>query len=488
MTPQPPAQAADSSRIRAAAAALDCPTELLPVALAAFTGAPEPAPGAARSLLEAAFAAVDRVPRHEIGTGDLTAAAQDWPALSVTVPATPWQAATLVDRLVDLLRPLTAGRLREVAAGLGVEAGDLVRRLHAADDPSVAEEREKPAGRAGRTMREALAAGPDPVAGLRVWTMAVPGLAAGDPATWPRVFEDALRGAVLEVLARAADGLLRISRLDPAPAEWSAGGEGLTACRPVPGSPHGLQARLMPAPAQRPLLPGWDRPVWPADTSSGAPRGSAWRWEVGWPLPDGTFQAQAGYSVTEPSRAMAKFAAEQTLAELLPAAPGLRQSFTGRLLIPRSRPPAGDDPALRVITLRSLLRGVSRAGGDDDDEGPTRAQAWQRIVEGISLPAPRPPEPAAADDRALAQLLDFLAVQAVVLSPPALRYLAGVDHRAGPLAMDRRHARGLRRAMEPATAEEAGQLAADLGPLLPGTAWTDLLDAAGLERFLNAEP
>ncbi|MFI1769116.1 hypothetical protein ACH41H_44790 [Streptomyces sp. NPDC020800] len=486
MTPQPPSPASDFSRIRAAAAALERPAELLPVAVAAFTGAPEPAPGAARSLLEAVFAVVDRVPQHEIGTGDLTAAAQDWPALSVTVPATPWQAATLVDRLVDLLRPLTAGRLGEVAAGLGVEKGDLVRRLHAADQLDDRDEPAEPAGRAGRTLREALAAEPDPVAGLGVWTMAVPELAAADPATWPRVFEDALRGAVLEALARAADGLLRISRHAPAPAEWTATGEGLTACRPVPGSPYGLQARLMPAPAQQPLLPGWDRPVWPANTSSGELRSPGWRWEVGWPLPDGTFQAQAGYSTTEPSQAMAKFAAEQTLAELLPAARGLRQSFTGRLLVPRSRPPAGDDPALRVVTLRSLLQGVSRAG--DDDEAPTRAQAWQRIAEGISLPAPRRPEPAAADDRALAQLLDFLAAQAVVLTPPALLYLAGVDHHAGPLAIDRRHARGLRRAMEPATAEEAGQLEADLGPLLPGTAWTDLLDPAGLEHFLNAEP
>ncbi|MEO3978971.1 hypothetical protein [Streptomyces sp. CAU 1734] len=483
MTPEPPSPAADFSRIRAAAAALDCPAGQLPVAVAAFTGAPAPVPGPARSLLEAVFAVVDRVPRHEIGTGDLTAAAEDWPALSVTVPATPWQAAALVDRLVDLLRPLSAGRLREVAAGLGVGVGDLVLRLHAAVEPDARDEPEKPAG---RTLRDALDA--DPAAALRVWTMAVGELAAGDPDAWPRVFEDALRGTVLEALARAAAGLLRVSRFAPAPLEWTADGRGLTACRPVPGSPHGLQARLMPAPAQRPLLPGWDRPVWPDGTNSGAP-GGAWRWEAGWPLPDGTFQPQAGYSATEQSRALAQFAAEQTLAELLPRARGLRQSFTGRLLIPRSRPPAGDDPALRVVTLRSLLRGVSRAGGDeDDDEAPTRAQAWQRIAESISLPAPRHPEPAAADERTLAQLTDFLAAQAVVLTPPALRYLAGADHHAGPLAMDRRHARGLRRAMEPATAEEAAQLEADLGPLLPGTAWTELLDAAGLERFLDAEP
>ncbi|MFK0047731.1 hypothetical protein ACIQU4_27320 [Streptomyces sp. NPDC090741] len=486
MAQELPSTAADFSRIRAAAAALDCPAELLPVAVAAFTGAPEPAPGPARSLLEAVFAAVDRVPRHEIGTGDLETAAQDWPALSVTVPATPWQAATVVDGLVDLLRPLTAGRLRDAAAGLGVEAGELVRRLHDADHPDGRQELENPAGPAGRTLREALAAGPDWTAGLRVWMLAVPELAAQDPSTWPQVFEDALRGAVLEVLARAAAGLLRVSRPDPAPLQWSAAGEVLTAGRPVPGSAHGIQARLRPAKAQRPLLPGWDRPVWPLGETNGA-SGEAWRWEAGWPLPDGTFQGQAGCSATEPSQAMAKFAAEQTLAELLAGARGLRQSFTGRLLVPRSQRPAGDDPALRVITLRSLLLGTSRADCGDG-EAPTRVQAWQQIAEGISLPAPRRPELAAADDRALPQLIDFLTAQAVVLTPPALRYLAGVDHHAGPLAMDRRHARGLRRAMEPATAEEAEQLAADLGPLLPGTAWTDLLDPGVLERFLDEGP
>ncbi|MEW1637605.1 hypothetical protein AB0469_26485 [Streptomyces sp. NPDC093801] len=40
--------------------------------------------------------------------------------------------------------------------------------------------------------------------------------------------------------------------------------------------------------------------------------------------------------------------------------------------------------------------------------------------------------------------------------------------------------------MEPATAEEAQQLEADLGTLLPGTAWPDLLDPVVLERFLSS--
>ncbi|WP_332756902.1 hypothetical protein [Streptomyces sp. MT206] len=486
MTFKIPSPTPDPSRIRAAAAALDCPAELLPAAVAAFTGAATPEPGPARDLLRAAFAVVDRVPRHEIGTGDLTIAAQDWPALSVTVPVTPWQAATLVDRFVDLLRPLTVHRLREVAAGLGVEAGALVHRLQNAEDQDSRGEPDVSAGWAGRTLHEALAAGPDWTAALRVWTLAVPELAAEDPANWPLVFEDVLRGAVLEMLAQAADGLLRASRFTPASLEWVADGKGFTAHQPVSASSHGLQARLQPAHPKGPLLPGWDRPVWPADGTSWTPPREAWRWEVGWPLPDGTFQGQAGYCATEPSRALARFAAEQTIAELLPGARGLRQSFTGRLLVPRRQPLTGDDPAMRVVTLRSLLLGASRA--DPDDAAPTRAQAWQRIAENISLPAPCPPESAAADERTLQQLLHFLAVQAVVLTPPAHRYLSGLDHHAAPLSMDHRHARGLRRAMEPATAQEAEQLEADLGPLPPGTEWTDLLDPALLEAFLDARP
>lgn len=92
--------------------------------------------------------------------------------------------------------------------------------------------------------------------------------------------------------------------------------------------------------------------------------------------------------------------------------------------------------------MRSLLRGMDRASGDDEAEAPTRVQAWERIAEGISLPTPRRPEPAGAGagDRTLQQLLGFLAAQAVVLTPPALPYLAGVDHHAGPLAMYLRHA------------------------------------------------
>ncbi|MEW1637604.1 hypothetical protein AB0469_26480 [Streptomyces sp. NPDC093801] len=99
------------------------------------------------------------------------------------------------------------------------------------------------------------------------------------------------------------------------------------------GSAHGLQADPWPVKAQRPLLPGWDRPVWPCETTDGAPGEG---WTAGGELAAARrhVPGQAGYSAIEPSLAMAKFAAEQPLAELLAGASGLRQSFTGRLLVP----------------------------------------------------------------------------------------------------------------------------------------------------------
>ncbi|MEW1637603.1 hypothetical protein AB0469_26475 [Streptomyces sp. NPDC093801] len=78
---------------------------------------------------------------------------------------------------VDLLRPLNAHQ-REVAADLDVEMGALIRRLHHGDLPDARQDLEPVAGRAGRTLGEALAAAPDWTTALRVWTLAVPELAA----------------------------------------------------------------------------------------------------------------------------------------------------------------------------------------------------------------------------------------------------------------------------------------------------------------------
>ncbi|MEV8334303.1 hypothetical protein [Streptomyces niveus] len=44
--------------------------------------------------------------------------AEEWPALPVTLPPTPWQAATLVDGLAALVTALSAAELREAAEGL----------------------------------------------------------------------------------------------------------------------------------------------------------------------------------------------------------------------------------------------------------------------------------------------------------------------------------------------------------------------------------
>lgn len=224
-----------------------------------------------------------------------------------------------------------------------------------------------------------------------------------------------------------------------------------------------------------------------------------WRWEVGWRLPSGRFIDQEG--TTESTVAAAVFGAEQTLASLLRHAPAVRQRFTGRLLVPRTAAPRpGTDPALDVVSLRSLLLAVfnedrSASGGPEPDGDrwppvPHTGSDGQlgsltaALFDHISLPFPDEGESANNAVPGSPAFTRFLAQHAVVLTPPALTYLADLSGTHGLAAVRDRHAAGLRAVLD-GGADYADRLTADLGPLPTGMAWTDLSDPTTLERFLD---
>jgi hypothetical protein len=158
------------------------------------------------------------------------------------------------------------------------------------------------------------------------------------------------------------------------------------------------------------------------------------------------------------------------------------------------------DPAILVLGLRPLLGAVCDEYRSEENH-PESATGWRVLphqdenkecslvailLDNCSLPCPELGDPANDADPASAAFDDFLRSHAVVLTPSARAYLAGLSH-AGPgeLSLRRRHEAAMRTVFA-AGGEEADLLDAETGPLPDSTAWIDLLDVAALEEFLAA--
>ncbi|WDN56126.1 hypothetical protein [Streptomyces clavuligerus] len=462
-----------SSRIERAARMRGCAPQELPGAVSAFLDEVPPRNALAQSLARQVFALLDGAPLGTFMIGDLERTAGSWPELPRTFPVMPWQAVTLVDSLAALLRDLDPSGLRDAAEGFALRRGELAIPLR--DAHGTQEDSGDEAG--GWFAREERLLDTLAVTGPRAWS---------PPQTL------AVRAALLGRLAGLGDGLLRLSEHEPRPLEWTVTNRTRTAYTPVPGSPNTLQARLARERA-RARPPGrWDEVMW---GTAAVPVRDHWRWEVGWPLPGGAFVTQEG--TAEATCEAAVFAAEQTVAALLRRAPGVRQRFTGRLLVPRTRGCAGGSQ-VRVVSLRALLLAVF-----NEDRSTSGEQAlWPPVphttpdhglgsfaaalFDHIGVPCPSPGERANTAPPGTEAFTGFLAEHAVVLTPPARAYLTAASAGEGDRPLRERHASGLDAVLHPSGAEEADRLTADMGPLPAGVfAWTDLLDPAVLERFLD---
>ncbi|MEU5476677.1 hypothetical protein [Streptomyces mirabilis] len=461
------------SRIQAAVRHLNSPVPRLPDVICAFAGEPVPTDPLARRLISETFAAVDAVPLGTIAVHDLAQTADDWPALPITFPPTPWQAATLVDAIADLLRPLAPDDLRAAAAGFALRYADLNLALLGIDLHQGAES-------APEARRWTL--GETTGAGYLEEQSRVEELRDIPPASWTPTQCMAVRKALIEHLAGLGDGLLRVTEHVPAPLAWDRACDlQHQASVPVPHSPNVIEVRLRPEPLTDPVVLHFDRALWPRP---GTPPRAPWRWEVGWTLPDGEFIEETG--TVETTYSAATFAAEQTAAGYLRAAPAVRQRYTGRLLVPR---PAGElsgtDPALKVVTLRRILWAAS---GQDFDTKPSLDNLLASLFDTLSLPYPRGGDPSIGQRPGHEAFDAFLATHAVVLTPPARAYLQGVCAAGSDGgSVHERHGAGLRRALAAASDEESERLVSDVGPLPNGVAWIDLYDAAGLDRFFSAD-
>jgi hypothetical protein len=460
----------------------------LVTAVCAFRGYPPPGPGLAAQLVGGAFTALDQVPLDvRLYVHDLQGTAEDWPALPITLPPTPWQAATLVDDLAALVTALSAAELREAAEGLALTRGEValaydqpVLARDWADDNEPLPDSEAPPR--SRLIRKAEL--------LQMFDHV-------DPPDWTPEQTDAVRKALLIRLASLGDALLRVSALPPAPLDWQTGGERLTARVPVPGAPQPLEAQVAAEPVEPHPFTTWDEPVW-GSTKTAASR-ERWRWSVGWRSANGAFHTDAGS--TEASQAAARFGAEQTLAEYAAQAPTVRQRSRYRLLVPRQPDTlAMSDPAVLVLGLRPLLEAVCDEYRTEANH-PESATGWRVLphqdekkesslvailLDDCYLPCPELGDPANDADPTSAAFEDFLRSHAVVLTPPARAYLAGLSH-AGPgeLPLRQRHEAAMRTVFA-AGGEEADLLSADMGPLPDGMAWIDLLDVTALEEFVAA--
>ena len=474
----PPDEPAGCSRVRDAARYLGAEPDRLPDAVCAFAGEPAPAAPVARRLLADAFTALDSVPRGILAVHDLRHTAGDWPGVPRTLPPTPHEAVTLVRALASLLHPLNAGELRAAAAGFALRRGSLYLALRAEE---VRRFRDLP--RIG--LLPVLGNGDDPAGMLSTEDeqARTGALRETPPRDWTDEQLAAVRKTLLEHLAGLGDSLLRVTEHAPAPLEWNRDDASRHyAAVPVPGSPEPLEARLEPEPARESVIPGAGEPLWPG--SPPCPARARWRWEAGWRAPGGAFIAQAG--TTEKTYAAAVFAAEQTIAGYLAAAPDLRQRWTGRLLVPRTHGLlSAADPSVKVITWPGLLRGVSC----EDFSLPSPAGEFlAAVLETLQVPRPGPGEPGAGSRPGEAAFDAFLASHAIVLALPVRAYLAGVTRAAldGQPVRDH-HAAGLRHVLDESADQPHGRLTADLGPLPAGMDWTDLYEPEGLERFLDAD-
>ncbi|MEU1824186.1 hypothetical protein ABZ502_17385 [Streptomyces abikoensis] len=462
------------SRTRSAAQYLTTDAARVLNAVCGFVGTPAPTDPLARRLATATLDILDAVPLGTLAVHDLAQTAGDWPALPITVPPTPWQAATLVDSLADLVRPLTATELRTAAAGFALCRADLYLAL-------IAEERERAYATAGDgpvpTLGESLGAGR---MSRESWEDLPAALRDTPPEQWTDAQCAAVRKALLEHLAMLGDGLLRVTEHAPAPLPWHQHDERrYSAAVPVPRSPHRLEARLRPEPPREPALPGADQPLWPGPPPVAR---APWRWQVGWSLPDGDFIAQA--SMAETTHAAAVFAAEQTVVEHLAAAPVVRQRFTGRLLVPRPDGTSASDPALRVITLRVLLQAIS---AEAFDAALTTDDLVAAIFDALQVPYPHPGDTGVGEQPGQPAFDRFVASHAIVFTPPAQAYLHGIAEAARDSLVRDHHAAGLRRAFAMSSGEESERIVADLGPLPFGMAWFDLFEREGLEEFLDSD-
>ena len=462
------------SRIQVAVRHLNATETQLPDMICAFIGEPVPADPLARRLITEAFAVVDAVPLGTIAVHDLAQTADDWPALPITLPPTPWQAATLVDAVADLLGSLTPEELRDAAAAFALRHADLHLAFLGLD-------LHQDAGSAtsGRRWTLGKRSGARELSGDGEQSR-VDELRDTPPASWTPAQCMAVRKALLEHLASLGDGLLRVTEHAPAPLAWDRSEDEHQAAVPVPHSHNVFEARLRPEPLTDPVVLHFDQPLWPGPRP---PARAPWRWEVGWSVPDGKFIEETG--TVETTYAAATFAAEQTVASYLRNAPAVRQRYTGRLLVPR---PAGElsgtDPALKVVALGRILWAVS---GEDFDASPALDDLLASMFDNLRLPYPGDGDPDVAARPGHEAFDAFLATHAVVLTPPARAYLQGVcGSGANSGSVHERHVAGLRRALATASGDEAERLVTDLGPLPEGLAWIDLYDADGLDRFLRA--
>ncbi|MCX4681298.1 hypothetical protein OG413_45155 [Streptomyces sp. NBC_01433] len=476
------------SRTGLAATAFGVPPTELVTAVCAFRSRPVPGPGLAAQLVDRTFTALDQVPLDvRFYVHDLQDTAEKWPALPITLPPTPWQAATLVDDLAALVTGLSAAELHDAAEGMALTRGEVclayqepvLARGWADDDDPLPDAATPPRSRRAREAEL-----------LRMFDHVA-------PHDWDPEQTGAVRKALLVRLAGLGDALLRVSALPPAPLDWQAGGGRLTARMPVPGAPHPLEARVAAEPVDPHPFTSWDDPVW-GSTERAASR-ECWRWSVGWRSANGAFHTDV--RSTEVSPAAARFGAEQTLAAYAAKAQTVRQLLRYRLLVPRQPDTlAMSDPAALVLGLRSLLEAVC-AEYRTEANHLRSATGWRVVphqdenkehglvailLDDCSLPCPELGDPANTADPADGAFEDFLRSHAVILTPPARAYLAGLSQ-AGPgeLPLRRRHEAAIR-AVFAVSGETADLLAADTGPLPDHMAWIDLLDVAALEDFLVA--
>ncbi|MFF3730923.1 hypothetical protein ACFYXM_11520 [Streptomyces sp. NPDC002476] len=483
-------QHASTSRTELAATAFTVPSteRELVAAVSAFRGCPTPGEGLAERLVAGTFAALDQVPLDvRLYVHDLQQTAERWPALPITLPPTPWQAATLVDDLAVLVADLSGAELREAGEGLALTRGDIalahdkpvLARLWTEDDSPLPDAAALPRDRRARE-----------AALLQLFDHV-------DPREWTDEQTGAVRKAILVRLAGLGDALLRVSALPPARLDWQSEGEGLTALVPVPGAPQPLEARVAAESVEPHLFASWGEPMWGSPETAASP--GCWRWTVGWRSAGGAFHSDAGS--TEASEAAARFGAEQTLAAYAAQASTVRQRLRHRLLVPRQPGTLSmSDPAILVLGLRELLRAVSDEYRTETSR-PEDATGWRIVphqdeskecslvtilLDDCSLPHPELGDPANTADPADVPFEDFLRSHAVVLTPPARTYLAGLSQ-AGPgeLPLARRH-EGAMRAVLATGGEAADMLTADTGPLPDHMAWIDLVDVKALEEFLNA--
>ncbi|MFI1312934.1 hypothetical protein ACH4TS_22765 [Streptomyces albidoflavus] len=481
---------ASPSRTGLAATAFGVPSTKreLVAAVSAFRGYPAPGEGLAERLVAATFAALDQVPLDvRLYVHDLQDTAEKWPALPITLPPTPWQAATLVDDLAALVTDLSAAELREAAEGLALTRGDIalahdkpvLARIWAEDDEPLPDVAAQPRDRRARE-----------AALLQLFDHV-------HPREWTDGQTGAVRKALLVRLAGLGDALLRVSALPPAHLDWQRDSEGLTAMLPVAGAPQPLDARVAAEAGEPHPFATWDEPMWGSPETTASP--GCWRWTVGWRSAGGAFHSDAGS--TEASEAAARFGAEQTLAAYAAQASTVRQRLRRRLLVPRQPGTLSmSDPAVLVLGLRELLQAVCDEYRAETSR-PEDATGWRVVphqdenkecslvtilLDDCSLPHPELGDPANTADPSDPAFEDFLRSHAVVLTPPARTYLAGLSQ-AGPgeLPLSRRHEAAMR-AVFAVGGEAADQLTAETGPLPDRMAWIDLLDVAALEEFLTA--